>query len=93
MVTYIGDATGWFKPVEGVSSENRRLTVEYFLAVAGCFFLLYCYIIHPHSMPPALMRTLIRGMGMNHDEQRAFECLRAINELELRFSEVRFRRP
>ena len=67
LVTYIGDATGWDKPVEsgGREEETRLLTTEYFLAVAGCFFLFFCYIVHPRSMVPALRRTIDRGMAMN----------------------------
>jgi len=42
LVKYIGEATGWFKPVE--SNEKRKFTVEYVLAVLGCWFLIYCYI-------------------------------------------------
>ena len=84
LVTYAGDATGWFKPVEsaGQEAETRLLTTEYVLACTGCFFLFFCYIIHPNSMVTALKRTFDRGMAMNKDEERLFECVRALSELE-----------
>ena len=28
------------------------------------------------------MRTLTRGLNLNHDEMRLFDCLRALSELE-----------
>ena len=88
LVTHIGDATGLFRPLEsdGHGAETRLFTTEYFLAVAGCFFLMSCYIMHPNSMVPALKRTIHRGMAMNKNEELGFDCLRALNELEPRLT-------
>ena len=79
-VRYLGDSTGWFKPVE--HHEKRKVTVEYVLAVSACFFLVYCYIFQPNSMSKSLMNTITRGLHLDDNEKRVFECLRAIHELE-----------
>ena len=86
LVTYLGEATGLFRPLEndGPESPTRVLTTEYFLAVAGCFFIYYCFIVYPKSMPPSLYKTITRAMDMNSDEKRLFECVRIIHELEPR---------
>lgn len=80
VVTYIGESTGWFKPIG--RREQRHLTVEYGLAASACMFLVYCYIFEPMSMTPAIRRTITRGLHLNHDEMRLFDCLRAMSELE-----------
>ena len=79
-IQYFGHSTGLFKPVE--RGEKRRLTVEYGLATSACFFLVYCYIFEPNSMSASLRRTITRGMHLNNDEMRLFDCLRALSELE-----------
>lgn len=80
LVTYFGDATGYFKPIE--AQEKRKFTVEYFLAVACCIFIVYAYIFHPKSMSPSLTRTITRGLHLDDNEKRLFDCLRAMAELE-----------
>ena len=83
-VSYAGDATGWFKPVESVGreAETRLLTTEYFLAVTCNLFIFFCYVIHPNSMTPSLMRTFDRAMALNNGEKRLLEWLRAISEMD-----------
>lgn len=81
LVSYIGDRTGLFKPIEG-SDETRLVTVEYVLAVIGCFFISFCYIFRPNSMPPSLFKTVTRGMAMSESEMRCFDFIRAMHELE-----------
>lgn len=83
-VAYIGEATGLFRPIED-ADEDRHLTVEYFLSISACFFLMGCYIFHPNSLPQSLMGTVTRGMGMNEYEMRLFDMARAIHELEGKF--------
>ena len=80
VVNYIGESTGWFKPIE--RREKRHLTVEYFLATSACMFLVYCYIFEPFSMSPSIRKTITRGLHLNHDEMRLFDCLRAMSELD-----------
>ena len=80
VVSYIGESTGWFKPIG--RHEKRHFTVEYCLATSACMFLVYCYIFEPFSMSPSIRRTITRGLHMNHDEMRLFDCLRAMSELE-----------
>jgi len=82
LVKYIGDATGWFKPVE--NNEKRKITVEYVLAVLGCWFLIYCYIFQANTMSKSLKNTFHRGLHLNDNEKRLFDCMRAIDELESR---------
>mmetsp|Transcript_43240 Transcript_43240/g.57219 ORF Transcript_43240/g.57219 Transcript_43240/m.57219 type:complete len:225 (-) Transcript_43240:153-827(-) len=82
LVAYVGEATGLYRPIEG--EDDRRLTVEYFLAITACFFLVYCYIFAPHSMPPSLFKTVTRALAMSDGEKRLFDVLRAISELELK---------
>ena len=82
LVKYIGESTGWFKPVE--HNEKRKFTVEYVLAVAGCWFLIYCYIFQANTMSKSLTNTFTRGLNLNDDEKRLFDCMRAIDELEKR---------
>ena len=86
LVTYLGDMTGMFKPLEseGPEAATRVFTTEYALACIGCAFLFFCYILHPNSMPLALKRTFDRGMAMSKDEKLGFECMRAVNELGTR---------
>jgi len=80
LVKYIGEATGWFKPVE--HDEKRKVTVEYVLAILGCWFLVYCYIFQANTMQKSLTNTFTRGLHMNDDEKRLFDCMRAIDEIE-----------
>ena len=81
LVTYIGDTTGWFEPIDA-RYEKRKFTVEYVLASLGCSFIVYAYIFHAKSMSPSLTKTLTRGLHLNQNEMRIFDCLRAMSELE-----------
>ena len=80
VVSYIGESTGWFRPIG--KRETRHFTVEYCMATTACMFLVYCYIFEPEAMSPSIRNTVTRGMHMNADEKRLFDCLRAMSELE-----------
>ena len=60
--------------------------MEYVLAVIACWFLVYCFIFEPKAMQPSIMKTVTRGMHMNADEKRLFDCLRAMSELEYKLA-------
>ena len=84
LVKLVGEKTGWYTPINDKGEENRRFTVESFLAIASCVFMVYCYTFQIEAMSPSLVKMITNGAGLSDDELRFFDSLRAITEIKRR---------
>ena len=51
------------------------------MAIATVTFISYCFVFEAPLLGKSLMRTFLRGAGLNSHELMFFDTVRAINEL------------
>lgn len=78
-----GEVTGLFTPIKE-QGEKRRFTVESFIALVSCVFLVYCYVFQVKAMSQSLLNMVSNGAGLTDDELRFFDAIRAVKEIERR---------
>ena len=83
LIRLIGDETGLFTPVgEEPNKSSRIFTVEMFVTCFSSVVMLYVYVGESNSMPQNMLNLITRLAGLNRDEKRLFDSIRAIRELQ-----------
>ena len=63
----LGAETGLYKPAGG-REDKRWVSIETFICVMCCTFMIYVYLFEVKAMPPSFVRTITRTCGLEKGE-------------------------
>lgn len=76
----LGQETGVYECAKS-EGDKRWYTIETLICIVSCAFLCYAYLFEVQAMPPSFVKTMTRACGLNENEKRFFDSLRAITEI------------
>ena len=76
----LGQITGWYECAKK-ENEERYVTIETVICFACTMYLSYAYLFEVKAMPKNVISSITRACGLNKDEMRFFDSLRAIREI------------
>lgn len=79
----LGQKTGWYECARR-EGEDRWVTVETLICFVSTVYLSYAYLFEVKAMPKNVISSITKACGLNKDEMRFFDSLRAIREIEQR---------
>ena len=78
--------TGWVRVArQNSEKEKYRWTMETIVTMVSTVYISYAYTFQYEGLSPMLQRKVAESSGLNIDEKRFFECIRAVTEIKRRF--------